>query len=87
MTYVAVTVSRDEEGNVLVVLKDMEDHILAGATFPPALWYELRCQVQGKGWAISDDNLLILQGKGGRRTLVTCPARPHVSDEYLKLKN
>jgi hypothetical protein len=42
MTDIEVTVSRDAQGNVLVMLKDHQGNCLAGATFPPDLWYSLK---------------------------------------------
>jgi hypothetical protein len=58
---IAVTVSRDEAGNVLVTLLDPKGQCLAGATFPPELWYQLRGaliaveeQMQARGWIEPD---------------------------------
>jgi hypothetical protein len=75
MKDIAVTVSRDDAGNVLVMLKDLQGNCLAGATFPPELWYELRGaliavegQMQQRGWIGPDTYDLAPVGDEGTAT-------------------
>lgn len=72
MSDIIVTVSRDSEGNALVVLSDLAGNTLAGATFPPEHWYSLKSalavvedQMLRRGWLQSQDFAAQLPAEGG----------------------